>query len=105
MFNKIGCGVGITWMEEMFIPREYGMEVTSHCDQIPHGKLVFYSLFACFCFDQFMFVGFKNNNHMNEFVFSSDFPFWFSCVHTYLTFKKYIYRYNKINKNIRDQAM
>jgi hypothetical protein len=27
---------------------------------------------------------------MNEFVFSFDFPFWFSCVYTFLTFKKII---------------
>jgi hypothetical protein len=73
MFNKIGCGVGIIWMEEVSIPCEYGMEVTSHCDQISDGKLVFYSLFTCFCFDQFIFV-------------SYDFPFWFSCVCTFLTF-------------------
>jgi hypothetical protein len=81
MFYKIGCGVGITWMEEAFIPRKCGMEETNHCDQISHGKLIFNSLFTCFCSGQFIFV-------VNEFVFSSDFPFWFSCVCTFLTFKK-----------------
>jgi hypothetical protein len=82
-------------MEEVFIPYEYGMEVTSHYDQISHGKLVFYFLFICFCFDQFMFVGFKKENHMNEFVFNSNFPFWFSCVCTFLTLK-YIYIYIEV---------
>jgi hypothetical protein len=46
-------------MEEVSIPFEYGMEVMSHFDQISHGKFIFYFLFTCFCFDQFMFVGFK----------------------------------------------
>jgi hypothetical protein len=36
--NKTSLGVGITIMEEALVPREYGMEVTSHMDPITCGK-------------------------------------------------------------------
>jgi hypothetical protein len=32
--NKIGRGVGTTWMEKAFVPCKYEMEVTSHRDLI-----------------------------------------------------------------------
>jgi len=41
LLNMIGWGVGITWMGEVFIPWEYGLEVISHTNPISYGKYVF----------------------------------------------------------------
>jgi hypothetical protein len=38
MSNKIAKGVGIIRMEETFIPRRYGMEVTKQRDLISYEK-------------------------------------------------------------------
>jgi hypothetical protein len=38
LLNKIGQGVGITCMEEAFVPQKYGMEVIGHKDPIQYGK-------------------------------------------------------------------
>lgn len=38
LFNKIGQGVKITWMEKALVFREYGMEITTHMDPISYGK-------------------------------------------------------------------
>ncbi len=79
MFNKIGCGVGITQMEETFV---YGMEVTSHCDQIPHGKLVFYFLFTCFLFWSIYVSWFFKNNSYEWIIFQFQLPILaFMCVY------------------------
>jgi len=36
--NKNNQGVGITRMEEAFVPCEYGMEVTCHMDLNSYGQ-------------------------------------------------------------------
>jgi hypothetical protein len=36
--KKTKCSVGITQMEEMLVPCEYGMEVTNHHSPISYGK-------------------------------------------------------------------
>jgi hypothetical protein len=36
--NKTSQGVGITRMEEAFVPHQYVMEVTCHMDLISYGK-------------------------------------------------------------------
>jgi hypothetical protein len=36
--NKIGQGVSITHMEEVFVPHKYKMEVMGHRDPISYGK-------------------------------------------------------------------
>ncbi len=36
--NKANKGIKITWMEEAFALREYGMELTKHWNTIFHGK-------------------------------------------------------------------
>jgi hypothetical protein len=36
LFNKINIGVGITHMEEEFLPRKHGMEVIGYKDLISY---------------------------------------------------------------------
>jgi len=38
LLNKMGQCVGITWMEKVLVPHEYGLEVTRHNDPISYGK-------------------------------------------------------------------
>jgi hypothetical protein len=41
LFNKIKKGIGIMCMEEVFVPKEYGMEMISHRDLISYRKYLF----------------------------------------------------------------
>ncbi len=40
MSNKTSKGVGITYIVETLVPREYGMEVTKHQNPISYRKLI-----------------------------------------------------------------
>ncbi len=38
LLKKMLLNVGMTWMEEVFIPWEYGLELTSHMNPISYGN-------------------------------------------------------------------
>ncbi len=38
LLNKINQDVGITCMEEAFVPQRYGMKIIGHKDPIHYGK-------------------------------------------------------------------
>lgn len=58
MSNKTSQGVGITYIVEALVPREYGMEITKHQNPISYGKLIliFFSYFVINCFKFFLFI-------------------------------------------------